>query len=1768
VRPIENGANIPDDIDLGVLEEWADGLELLRVDYDAAFDRVHDAQLRVNELTRSRDQLQNELQTVLAQIPDVQVTADTTRTQMIAVFARLEEYRAARDAATARLLGTDRLSGLVETTHPLLLLPVRLETRFMPARNGSGAELRVRIYPDDVHIDSHEPGLTEEEERWGTHFWQEAGDSDSDHSRRKQAWQQIVDRFGSPRAAWIARVLDPAAPGAMLRRSEAWTRASHTQVLADRWVAIAYREDRPVALVWGKPIPDTIVTGPSPSETDSGIDDPELPAIDDEMRWMIDFATAEAKGMALRIPLTEEQARFGFESLAVLGIKASIDAAATAGRLTDLLDAHHYTNGLAVAAQNAATNNTAEASSADGASESDGAGSYDIERGNPLVAPGSDGAVAAQALGVAAVVFAHLRHADGTEQHDAGAMNTALWGRLDSPLTRQLLAAVNPEFLRQHVIDFVRARGPLPALRVGSQPYGVLPVAAVDRWVTAAGAPDERSLADWWRTHRQAWRRQAANALSLARATDPTTLLGQEANACHYVLHTAQGDATTAPKPQSLVTGLLKDLLLNLAADGQPALAFLQALPDPIRHALIAEVLDLATYRFDAWATSLAQRRLTEVRRSNPAGVRLGGYGWVEDLRPGVALEEVSPLPANTSGPLYRSAANAGYVHAPSLTHAATAAVLRSGYLSDRTDAEGGESPLAVDLSSERVHRAKWLLDGVRQGQSLGALLGYRFERGLHDQGLDRFIHRFRTLASLKDEDALSKAYDTLRKAEAFAKDVSALYEQRDQAIQRVQDALALKAEREQRRQRYQNQLDGIQLLAQQADAAASEATDLGQRIARHQLTKPRSRVDARGRRYQVELIEEVDVAAWTGQLQQFSQARRAAQVLETTARDQFNARLGARLAALAEIARLDNRPPNPDSIAAAQQLVDAQTAIADELDRQAVAKEGTRGRAEQALAAARAELAAQLNRQWGQALESLAANNVVDGLELHRRWKAGQRRVAPATQWDATTIPFGDAVLGFPSLGSGDFVALDTQLRALDESVDAVGDVVVAESVYQIVQGNPLRSGATLDAIAAGEMPPPELEVVRTPRTGIALTHRLLALFPAAAGAAPPAWPVNALHVRAQAEPLLNAWAAALLPRPAQVRCRAAYLDQTSGAVLLQIEVPLTTLGLSPLDALYLAEGNEQAQRSELEQRLVFHLLRTRPASVPEAVDVRLSFAREPEWAGDVVSIGEFLEMARTMRALFGGARAIDGRDLSLPGTTTTSGLQADDLTRRADQAVKALERVRATLQTSLAAATTTAGEAAVDLEVVRQALLQMAHFGIQGSVPLSAVGANPDVRSALLTQARSVLKEVDGHLTRIAQLAATFDAVHAEPEARRDHDLARLAEVFGSDFRVMPQVIPADGAGLDQAFAASLALQGNDPMAAVSWFQRAAYVRDGVARLDAAMTYAEALGDGAALSLQVGQLPHQSPDRWVALAAAPGQSVPGGRLSLVAYSPLAEGLRFDRPLAGLIIDEWVEVVPSRQETTGLTFHYDQANSTAPQSILLAVSADQRPVWDLDSLESVLRQTMELARLRAAAPDVRAETIWVADDVPQGAALAGAGEDWLWVRLHPRPLFGKACHQSAVAAGMHQHSFQGATATLPISVGDWLFAYVYLDPVNRPRQVMLQWNDANWEHRAYWGENLIDAGTDGTVSRRLIGPLPPLGQWVRLEVPASVVGLEGRVGHGMAFTLWDGRATWGRAGSISREAVDAATTDRLAPALFVDDTAIDFSGVIDTGTE
>jgi hypothetical protein len=112
---------------------------------------------------------------------------------------------------------------------------------------------------------------------------------------------------------------------------------------------------------------------------------------------------------------------------------------------------------------------------------------------------------------------------------------------------------------------------------------------------------------------------------------------------------------------------------------------------------------------------------------------------------------------------------------------------------------------------------------------------------------------------------------------------------------------------------------------------------------------------------------------------------------------------------------------------------------------------------------------------------------------------------------------------------------------------------------------------------------------------------------------------------------------------------------------------------------------------------------------------------------------------------------------------------------------------------------------------------------------------------------------------------------------------------------------------------------------------------------------------------------LPHRAGARWVGGVQAAGQSLPDGRLSLVLQ--MTDALDLAQPVAGLLIDEWVEIVPSARETTAITFQYDAPDACAPQAILLAVPPVQGRAWTVGGLNRVLIETLELAKLRAVDP-------------------------------------------------------------------------------------------------------------------------------------------------------------------------------------------------------
>jgi hypothetical protein len=158
---------------------------------------------------------------------------------------------------------------------------------------------------------------------------------------------------------------------------------------------------------------------------------------------------------------------------------------------------------------------------------------------------------------------------------------------------------------------------------------------------------------------------------------------------------------------------------------------------------------------------------------------------------------------------------------------------------------------------------------------------------------------------------------------------------------------------------------------------------------------------------------------------------------------------------------------------------------------------------------------------------------------------------------------------------------------------------------------------------------------------------------------------------------------------------------------------------------------------------------------------------------------------------------------------------------------------------------------------------------------------------------------------------------------------------------------------------------------------------------------------------------------------------------------------------------------------------------------------------------------------------------IWMEDATPPGSKSEG-NTPWKWINKKQGPVYSGEKSVVRTAKGASQHFFHGASKPLIVGSGDILFAYVFLDPKNPPKQIMMQWNDGNWEHRAVWGADLMKWGAAGTPARRMMGKLPPTGRWVRLQINAQAVGIKpgGKI-NGWAFTQFDGSVAWDQAGLI-----------------------------------
>ena len=203
------------------------------------------------------------------------------------------------------------------------------------------------------------------------------------------------------------------------------------------------------------------------------------------------------------------------------------------------------------------------------------------------------------------------------------------------------------------------------------------------------------------------------------------------------------------------------------------------------------------------------------------------------------------------------------------------------------------------------------------------------------------------------------------------------------------------------------------------------------------------------------------------------------------------------------------------------------------------------------------------------------------------------------------------------------------------------MSDLLLAESVHQLVNGNMARASAALDAASGGDSPVPQADVVVTPGDGIPFTHSIMLI--AAGGSS---W--NAQRPRATAEPRLEAWAAQRLGDPANII--------VAGAPDAS---PITVADskLCALDLIYSA-GDRAAFMQRLQGALLANLPQARRAALPSDSN---SFQDLPAagWPAQWRAIGDIYELAASLRIILVSARPLSALDLVAPNAPTTRAAQ-----------------------------------------------------------------------------------------------------------------------------------------------------------------------------------------------------------------------------------------------------------------------------------------------------------------------------------------------------------------------------------------------------------------------------------------------------------------------------------------------------------------------------
>jgi hypothetical protein len=1248
-----------------------------------------------------------------------------------------------------------------DANYPILLFPVRLETRFVTvnAEERMTKQLLVRVYPDDCQVDGFEPDLSENEVKDLRRYWCSMWQAGGDEGLESSAWRDLCAGYGAGRAMYLVRqylplagsdplpvrasvsrmilvvpldaplasaaeknaiaefwtavwragydqialtaafnvlrtkltaaradevrsslapfnikdqpqpgvdratvpastvfvVLTPASAAAVKR--QAWTRSPQAALLPDRFVLIADSGPEHIELLGGM-IQQPLAVGPDPlavpTEQFSSADGELL--VPKPLQWMTDFETALKAGMAFRIDLTPRQADLGFNRLYVVGVRLTSNQ--DQGRLGLEQLIQHQANsqsGFSVLPQGTPTNNSEEGSSgwsriqeADDLFNVTRLAQSGQEQFDPTAtAPYAkrDGLALAEALGIDAAVLQEIPNTDGTDQAEGRAMNTALWpatlGYWMNTQMQPVFDASTIALARRHFIERVTGRGAVPALRIGKQPYGILPTTAWSRMNWMEGGDDRingshrrflQKLRDLLRQLQSSyWDKLAADAPRVGKpATNPQQrlldIVGLHPASVEFHLGVVDSADRIWNGHQFYARGLARlksemtaqmaaglSLLKDLGFKGPaPEIIskFFSYVHGPMTRPVIddlplSETDELAPCTDDGknyleWCRDKAQAAFEDLRLQN---------GFSAGKTPNALLYHV-----------LRHALQLGYYDVAVGLHQ------DNGLLSTAQVAAAYHEPAFVHVAGSTtaaVSESRYRLLYAKQSLITGA--GNKTVAEFIPAWLTASGHTSNLADQVQALDVLAHAH-TASLERAFAEHIDLCSYRWDAWMlslvnERLHQMRRPGGDQNDRRQGlYLGAFGWVEdLKPDPAAPPVAQISDDARKIFMKPGQPPLQRDPENAGHVLAPSLNHAVTAAVlrNGYLNNAtpatpdllavdissSRVRVALQFIEGIRNGQP---LGALLGYQFE-RRLHDRHDDAETDRFIYQVRKAFPLAAK---RMADTVEGD---------------------AKDTAIENIEARNVCDGLLLLEHVRTNPIKTYP---WSKDLDPANPAQQAI----------IDEEVAALFEIQDAIADVAMAESVHQVTTGNIDRAAAAMDAAGKSAFPP-EPDVVTTPRSGVSMTHRvglhLKANAVAGAGANP----------RAQVAPAIDHWLGTVLPPLNQIVAHVTSKNTPPGSAASDTDVSMQDLGLNPIDLLHLLDTSSDQAMNELDDRIVDHIITTK-GLCPDASVIIQYTVRVP----GVKTVFEVAPLIGSLRNLVLNARWLKPSDAALQNEATST--------------------------------------------------------------------------------------------------------------------------------------------------------------------------------------------------------------------------------------------------------------------------------------------------------------------------------------------------------------------------------------------------------------------------------------------------------------------------------------------------------------------------------